>query len=260
MGKLKSTTIKILQKIYKPILNGIVMAVVASLLVTVINEKADRRSRIRQQLTDISNIYIGCSKEWMDEHFGVPQFTSEKEEHFFCAYISDYYVIQVAFGENASAEAYSITALKNKDKKKITIHDTTIIDAEDFTLGSVTYYDLPGEPSYVTGAVSNGNERASYEEYYYMMSYGNYYNYCYASLDFGIHHGEMMDFLAEFGMPQGDIDDEVDKSKNRGIQIIYDRKHSYPNTYAVARDTDVLESLLDYDWFNSTQLRNKYYK
>ena len=116
---------------------------------------------------------------------------------------------------------------------------------------------FPGSPQSVRGFVSNGNARAGYYEHYYLCGFGNYYNYYIASLDYGELNGSLQEFLREFGMPSGDIDDEVLAEKNGGVQIITDRRKSCPNSYGVSEsNTTIMDMLLSYHWFNSQQIRN----
>ena len=127
----------------------------------------------------------------------------------------------------------------------------------NITLGETSYYDFPGSPQSVRGFVSNGNARAGYYEHYYLCGFGNYYNYYIASLDYGELNGSLQEFLREFGMPSGDIDDEVLAEKNGGVQIITDRRKSCPNSYGVSEsNTTIMDMLLSYHWFNSQQIRN----
>ena len=70
-------------------------------------------------------------------------------------------------------------------------------------------------------------------------------------------NGNLQSFLSEFGMPSGDIDDEVLAKQNGGVQIITDRRKSCPNSYGVSEgDTAIMNMLLSYHWFNSQQIRN----
>ena len=70
-------------------------------------------------------------------------------------------------------------------------------------------------------------------------------------------NGNLQSFLSEFGMPSGDIDDEVLAKQNGGVQIITDRRKSCPNSYGVSEgDTAIMKMLLSYHWFNSQQIRN----
>ena len=247
-----------LQKTPELILTGIVFAVVASLLTTWIQEKYDAKENITLQLDNLSNVYIGCNKQWVDEAFGAPQFTGQKDDYLLCAYISDYYVLQIVFDQVQAAQAYLITSLDNPDRISVQITDDTLYENETFILGEISYYDFRESPVSVYGFTSNGNARALYAELYDYRSEGNYYEYYIGSFDYGKTPGDIEDFLAIFDMPSDDIDDEVSIYHNEGVQIITDRKNNYPNTYGVSNtDVDVYDLLFTYDWFNSQQLRNK---
>lgn len=247
-----------LEKVVEFIITGIVFAVIASLLTTAIIKKWDAEQKINDQLDNLSNVYIGCNKQWADEAFGAPQFTGQKDEYLLCAYISDYYVLQMVFDEAQAAQAYLITALDNSEGVDILITDTTLHNPESFVLGDISFYDFRGIPMAVFGFVSQGTARALYSEVYHFNSFGNYYNYYIASFDYGKTPGDIEDFLASFSIPQNDIDDEVSAEHNCGVQIITDRRNNCPNTYGVAiTELDLFDVLCSYDWFNSMQLRNK---
>ena len=251
----RATIKKIFCKGVELVVTGIVFAVIASLLTTAIIEKRDAEQKTKTQLENLSNVYIGCNKQWTDEHFGAPQFTGQKDEYLLCAYVSEFYVLQMVFDKAEAAQAYLITSLKNPGGIKLQMDDATLRLDEDYTLGEFSFYDFPESPHSVYGFVSNGNGRALYSESYYFMGGGNYYEYCIAFLDFGqLSGGEW----PHFDIVSSDIDDEVNANMNLGVQIITDRKNSYPNSYGVYNlDIDVYELLFTYDWFNSQQLRNK---
>ncbi len=243
----------VLSKIAEMVLSGVIFAICASLLTTYILSGQEKRSKINEQLRNISNIYIGCNKEWADEKFGTPQFTGNSDGYNICAYISDFYVLQFAFDENNSARAYLITALENDKNTKIEIAEKTL--REKFVLGDFSYYDFVGSPMSVEGFVSNGSARMMYSELYYFNGGGAYYEYYLASLDFGIGVDKLkIELLNE----NEDVDDEVTAEKNKGAQIVTNRKQAKPNSFGVADKTDTMKLLLDYSQFNSQQLRNDY--
>ena len=232
-------------EILMALITGVVFAVIATLLSTWIMNRAEKKRRIDEQLDNLSKVYIGCNKQWADEKFGVPQFSGTYEDYTLCAYVSDYYVLQMAFDEGMAARSYLITALHNSENVHITIRDMTLNNHINITLGETSYYDFPGSPQSVRGFVSNGNARAGYYEHYYLCGFGNYYNYYIASLDYGELNGSLQEFLREFGMPSGDIDDEVLAEKNGGVQIITDRRKSCPNSYGVSEsNTTIMDMLL----------------
>ena len=251
---------KMFFKIGEGVLSGIVFAVVAALLTANIMDHKERQRTIDNQLKNLSNVYIGCSKQWADEAFGYPQFIGQKEEYLLCAYISDYFVLQIAYDQAQAAKAYIITSLDNPDKINLQINDSTLQYANGFTIGELSYYDFPGTPECIFGFVSNGNARAFYGESYYYMSGGNYYEYYIASFDYGKTGKNLQGFVSSLTISDGTpIDDEVKESQiSRYSFVIEDRKNNYPNSYGVSTpDVDMDNLLFSYDWFNSQQLRNK---
>ena len=243
-------------KFFESIITGIVFAIIASLLTSIILETNEHNRQIKNQIKNISNIYIGCNKSWADESFGTPEFSYVKDDILLCAYISEYYIIQFAFDKGESAQAYLVTSLDCDNKVKIKIEDKTIIDTENLVLGKFSFYDFPGSPVSINGFVSNGSGRCLYSEQYYFNGGGAYYDYYIASLDFGVGVEEAKyDIVLE----NTNIDDEVSSNLNQGVQIITNRKDCCANTFGVcAIGFDIDSTLFSYDWFNSQQLRNQY--
>ena len=250
---------KIFIKIINQILSGIVFAIVAALLTAKIIEHDEHLRVINAQLNNLSNVYIGCSKQWADETFGYPQFVGQKDNYLLSAYISDYFVLQIAYDQSQSAKAYIITSLDNTDKIDIRLTDSTLHNS--FILGELSYYDFPGIPEHIWGFVSNGNARAFYGDSYYYMSGGNYYEYYIASFDYGKTGKNPQGFIDSLTFSNnGPIDDEMSEMSpsNYNTLVIKDRKNNYPNSYGVSTlDVDMSSLFFSYDWFNSQQLRNK---
>lgn len=257
--KIKELGKKILSKLPEAIINGIIFAVIASLITTVILNYTTRQKELKTRLNNISNIYIGCNKSWVDQSFGEPQFLSKKDNLYLCAYISEYYVIQVAFDKDESAQAYLITALDNDDGTKISINDKTLYNNESLTLGEFTFYNFPSSPMKTYGFASNGSGRYLYGESYYLNSKGAYYDYHIATLDYGIMADET-NVTDTKNNNQIIIDDEIKSDVRHGNLSVTNRKDCYPNSYGVSTmNFDMDQTLFNYSWFNSQQLRNKYY-
>lgn len=130
---LKELGTRILRKSAEPILTGIVFAVIASLLTTFIMEGRANKKEVAQQIDSVLDLYIGCHKQWVDARFGVPHFSGQQDEYLLCAYISDLFVIQIAYDSAQSAQAYLITSLKNSNDIKLEINDATL-GIDSFTL------------------------------------------------------------------------------------------------------------------------------
>ena len=236
------------------VIEGIILAGITTLATTAIINHSVKNNEIETQLKNISNIYIGCNKAWADESFGNPQFLHEEDGMLLCAYVSEYFVIQMAFDQSGSTQAYLITALD--DNTKIRIDDKTIYKNNPLVLGRFTFYDYPAAPSYVYGYFTNGTGRHLYSETYYSNFNGAYYTYHIASLDYGIG----IDDNEYEALYQGnEIDDEVYCALNTGNLFVTNRSAAHPNSYGVSiNGFDIEGTLFSYHWFNSQQLRNKY--
>lgn len=247
-------------RLLEALFSGIVLAVVASLLTTSIVENKQQKNEQERLILDIPNIYIGCNMEWMNEHFGIPQFTGEKDDYTLCAYVSEYFVIQAAFDKSGSAKAFFVTQLESYSDI-FSVNDYTKMSSEGVSLCNTSYHDLPNAPMSTFGFVSNGNVRALYAEEYFSNGGGNYYSYYFASFDFGKTGGDVLAFIREFCFEdENSADDEVPREISKG-NVLENRRISCPNTYGVSdlNASETCELLLNYDWFNSMQIRNKYH-
>ena len=247
-------------RLLEALFSGIVLAVVASLLTTSIMENEQQKNAQERLILDIPKIYIGCNMDWMNEHFGIPQFTGEKNDYTLCAYISEYFVIQAAFDKSGSIKAYFVTQLESYSDI-FSVNDYTRLSSDEVSLCNTSYYDLPNAPISAFGFVSNGNVRALYSEEYYSNGGGNYYSYYFASFDFGKTRGDVLSFIREFCLEgENNADDELPREISKG-NILKNRRISCPNTYGVSdlNASETCELLLNYDWFNSMQLRNRYH-
>lgn len=253
-----SCFLSLLKKSPEMILTGIVFAAAASLLSSCIMSRMEEKQQVKEQLDNLSRLYIGCSKEWLNDSFGTPQFSGQKDEYTLYAYVTDQFLVQVALDQSDATKAYLITALESEKPTHWVINDSTIQSVLDnsslkLSLGNFSYSDFSDRPEKVYGFVSNGNPRALYAEYYYFMGSGNYYNYYLASLDFGKTGKTIEGFLREFGMPE----DHPFPYYSDYCQIIEDRSSNCPNSYGVSHGVDVTDLFFTYDWFNSDQLRNQ---
>lgn len=247
-----------LKKAAGPVTTGLIFAIAASIMSSCIMRDWEAERQIEEQLDNLSRLYIGCSKEWLNDSFGTPQFSGQKNDFSLYAYVTKHFLVQVALDESNAARAYLITALETDDPINWEINDKTIQTMLDnrslkLSLGNFSYSDFSESPEKVFGFVSNGNSRALYAEYYYFMAWGNYYDYYLASLDFGKTGKTIEGFIREFGMPE----DHPFPYYSDYCQIIEDRSNNCPNSYGVSDGVDVTDLFFTYDWFNSDQLRNQ---
>lgn len=250
------------------ILSSVILAIMANLLSNSFEANSAYKQMEEKRLQQLSNINIGTSKEWMDDTFGVPQFTGNPTVSFSddksksltytcCAYISDYYVLQAVYDEYRSLQAYLVTLLNHAEDIEVEITCDPFRSNDYFALGDTSYYDLFDKPIYVTGFNANGG-RMLYAEAYSYEADINHYDYYYATLDFGKLDTTVQDFFENL-TEANDIDDEVALDIISGSYVIADRKVCFPNTFGVSYldRTTTTALLLSYDWFDSLQLRNR---
>jgi hypothetical protein len=228
------------------IITGIVCAIISSLITTFILAEIEIKAENQQKINHLSSICIGSNREWVDQCFGTPQFSAEKEEYLLCAYTTDDFILQIAY-MNDSVQAYLVTAFKSND---VVIRDIPMFFKNGIKIGSFSFHDFPQSPTTVSGFISNGASRSMYYESYYLAMHGNYLDYHIACFDYGFLKGSPM-----WKIPDEErIDDEVstDILSPNSAEIITNRRKCYPNTYGVSAGGVDMENLLfSYDWFDS---------
>ena len=249
---------QLIGRIGRLIFEGIIIAVIASVLATFIVEDISGRSKLNRMYKDVSQIYMGSGMEWMKEHFGVPNFVGSKDDYTLHAYISDYFIIQVAFDEEESVCGYLVTLIDKKSVGRLNI--TGLMSFEkgnptkfDMVFGKISYYDIPSSPVEVRSFISQGVGRILYSECYYYGSSGNYNEYCFASLDFG-KRDKQFDFIEYLSFDDSEADEETEGMRTAACPLLANRKKVSPNTYGVAENDGVFDVLLNYGWFDSMQL------
>lgn len=226
-------------------------------------------------LSSIQQLSIGCSKDWVDNELGTP-FSEERvavgeERRLFpgedesskigeileCVYIYDIVSVQVYFDvPNNSCKAFFITLLEDAfiDIAMPEVYSSLVSNRP---IGEFTYSEINGEPNYVYGYAGQGISRAFYGEKYYFAASGNYQNFYFANLDYGmlnslasfIHFLSVVQFDINpcndiFGLPSSDL-------------LIRERETFYPNTYGISSLNEQLtfDLLSSYAGFDSLPLR-----
>ncbi|WP_295072680.1 ETEC_3214 domain-containing protein [Ruminococcus sp.] len=251
----------------------IITAYLADYLIEKSLLKLAREEKINMQIDTLENIYIGCSKEWIDDKLGVPTFTytcdgtitlidmtpQEMQYDFLsCIYVTDLAVCKVYFEkEDLSCQAFYITSIN--EKYVINLPSTYKRYVNNKPIGDFSYYDIYGSPTIIGGGISNGNLRTFYGETFYYNSAGNYYNFIFGNLDYGI------DCPFEISICGTEIewDDKTIENppKVLGMQNIKNRKENIPNTFGLSTGAipDQLAWTLLYDsrGFDSFQLKKE---
>ena len=228
-------------------------------------KKISEEEKTKNQLNTFENIYIGCSKEWLDERLGAPTFKYKYKKYpkdiefnlLCCVYVTDIALVRVYFDETAlSCKAYFVTS--TNEEYSINLPETYKHFVNDKPIGEFSYYDIMNIPNCLGGGKSNGNVRTIYGEVYYFLSAGNYYYFTFGTVDYGINPSMDLSMLEE----EIELDDEIDPANTRvlGLNNIKNRKMHYPNTFGIVAYpiTDELawELLCDYNGFDSFQLKD----
>lgn len=239
-------------------------------------------------LEAIQKLSIGSYRDWVDKELGSPyaanivEVTEKGRIRYFdknmidvdgeqiveddivdklleCVYIlNDIITVTIYFDTpNESCRAFFVTLLKDTLDINIVIPETYSSLVSDKLLGEFAFTDICGEPSSVYGYVSQGVGRAFYGEEYYFAGNGNYQNFYFAVLDYG-----MVSSIAEFDSFLSIIQFDIAPMNDTGglpasKLLTYQRYKFYPNTYGISSlNSHQTFSLLGaYTGFDSLLLR-----
>lgn len=174
-----------------------------------------------------SRITIGQNKESIEERIGKAYYqqtnTNNISEYI---YIINDVVLRIYYKDNQLI-SYFVTLRNNVE---IGFPEQYSYLVNDKGLGNFTFYEIEGAPSCVESYVSNGVGHSFYAEKYYFGAGGNYYDFYFLQLDYGIDNTEYISDKNIF------YDEEIDKIKleNFDYVLMRDRKKSYPNTFGIS--------------------------
>lgn len=253
------------------IIAPIITAIVADWLISRSVKRINAEEKLNMQVKTLENVYIGCSKEWIDEKLGAPTFmyscdgkieferTKPEEMNYdflTCVYVTDIAVLKAYYGkEDNSCQIFFITA--TDEKQPLNLPSTYRRFVNDKSIGKFSYHDIEGNPTVIGGAFSNGNARTFYGETFNFYSAGNYYGFIFGNVDYGID----VPFLLYTTGTEIEWDDKTSDHppKVLGVQNIKNRKENYPNTFGLASPAIPAELawklLLENKGFDSFQLK-----
>lgn len=236
-------------------------------------------------LASIQKLSIGSSKDWVDDRLGPPyaenlieitenerawphtEESSKVGEILECVYIFDVASVKIYFdtSEN-SCRAFFVTLMENTFGVDILIPEAYSTFVSNMSLGEFTFSDIwDGEwPLNIYGYASNGVGRVFYGEQYYFAGGGNYQDFYFAVLDYG-----MLNSISEFDRfiseVQCDIVPGLDSDNGRSVLsssslLVEQRSRLYPNTYGISvLNRDLTFSLFSsYTGFDSASFRKHY--
>ena len=206
-------------------------------------------------LVAISKISIGSSKNWIDDKLGPPYasnivaitedsrvwpHTDESSiigEVLECVYMFDVVSVMIYFDtpEN-SCIAFFVTLMEDVSNVDIVMPEAYSFFVSNKPLGEFAFADIDYEPYNVYGYVSNGVGRVFYGEQYYFMGGGNYQDFCFAILDYG-----MLNSLLDFDRFLTEIEWDITTDPGNGASVLassdiltQQRGRLYPNTYGIS--------------------------
>ncbi len=232
---------------------------------------------MQTKLSFIQQSFIGCSKQWMDDTLGLPfsekrvaindkgpmrpsdDESSKTGEILVCAYnVSDIVIVQGYFDVfDSSCQAYFITLLKDVSNFNVAMPDVYSTLVSNKPLGKFAFSEIDEGLSFTYGYSSNGTARTFYGEAYYFASMGNYQNFFFAVLDYGMLYSleDFIKFISIFQFYTGPVYEYLP------LRDIIDgqRKKFYPNTYGISiLEAELTMDLIsNYTWFDSYSLRDR---
>lgn len=236
---------------------------------------------MKDTLLYIQRLSIGCTKNWVDEKLGTPfvenvvAVTDDGrlpydidgnrigennivDEFLECIYIFDIVSVKIYFGvSDYSCKAFFVTLMEDASGADIVMPETYSSFISNKLLGEFAFSEILWDPINVNGYVSQGVGRAFYGEQYYFAGSGNYQEFYFAVLDYG-----MLDSYKEFGrflsLIQNDIRLSDDENSYYSSELLTQQRDKfYPNTYGISTlNYKITFSLLGtYVGFDSLPLR-----
>ena len=231
---------------------------------------------MEEKLTFIQKLSIGGSKKWIDDKLGPPYAetvmgtkderlirpdedeSSKTGEILVCAYnISDIIMVQACFDiSDNSCLAFFVTLLDDISGVDIMMPTYYSSLVSDKSLCEFAFSELGEYITATYGYAGQGIGRVFYGEEYYFGAAGNYKNFYFAVLDYG-----MLNSRADFSRFLSIIQFSIGPSDNTlplPEVLNSEREKFYPNTYGISTLNTQLtfELLSSYYWFDNLPLSN----
>lgn len=211
------------------------------------------------EIKDIINqVSIGGNKEYIDETFGKSYYHYKAKNGISeNIYILDDVILR-AYYKHGRLISYFLT-ITNNIKLKLPKNFQTFVNNKE--LGDFSFYDINGNPRNTDAYTQNGTGHAFYSEEYYFGSHGNYYEFYFMLLDYGIFNKKEINNIYE-NNKDSSIKEKTEQSKKITIIdsiLVRDRRVSCPNTYGVCLSEykeDIYKMIYTYENFDFDKLYN----
>lgn len=191
------------------------------------------------------------SKDRIDEELKFPIFEQKEFDIVENVYVLENGIIRGYYFNN-SLIAYFVTIT---GEERITLPENFQGLVNNKELGDFTYYEIEQLPYKINSYVTLGIGNTFYSEVYNFGAFGNYYDFYFLDLQYGVKSNEYVKDFDEFC-----TDNEVtnDNLGNIDKNYVVNRKKSYPNTYGICMSRytekvyDMISDYSNFDW-NSIQ-------
>lgn len=226
----------------------------------------DRKNHIE----NFSKIDIGCSKEWLIDAFGAPQFVSEDDKTQELVFVTDIAIIRAFFElQSEYCVMFFITQITDEGIPfPDSMNGLCYTDNQSpEVLGRLTYSDIDREFFEILTVyyyMSNRIPRSFYgEEYCYQKGYSDPRLMVFASMDYGVGSPIYMDVDGALTVPQFFSQLEFEyysgllESEYNNLFLRISARDSYkPNTYGLSSLDYIytFDKLSTYEDFDSTNM------
>ena len=231
---------------------------------------------IREKLAYIQKLSIGSSKKWIDDKLGAPYAeemmdiksdglmqgyddeTNKTGEILVCLYyIPDIVTVQVFFDpSDDSCQAFFVTLLNDISDIDIKLPLFYAPLVSDKSLGEFAFSEIGDSLVSTYGYAGQGIGRTFYGEEYRFGAHGNYQDFYFAVLDYGMldSRGSFSGFLSIIQFIIGPAHDSVPLPE----ALDSNWAKFYPNTYGISvlNNRLTFDLLGNYYWFDNVPISN----
>lgn len=237
-NKIKTAYCKIddyaMGKLLLKLLEGIILAILIGYSINIISSIDSEFNKYNIEREQIESLSIGSNIEYIDDKLGTPAFRhyDESSQLSDCIYVLKGFIIRVYYYQN-TAKGVFITL---KDVNWVGKLSLPYID--NFTngqkLGEFSFYDITNSPDNIYGFITNGSGLSYYSESYYFASSGNYYDFIFSSLPYGV-------FLENHGTSF--VDNEILGFNLSPDELFFAKNRIYacPNTIGIVSQDSLID-------------------
>lgn len=234
---------------------------VAKAIDTYIQARNRNSQNKKDEIRDIINqVSIGENKEYIDETFGKSYYQYKAKNGISeNIYILDGIILR-AYYKHGQLISYFLT-ITNNIKLELPKKFQRFVNNKK--LGDFSFYDIDGNPKNADAYTQNGTGHAFYSEEYYFGARGNYYQFYFMLLDYGIFNKKQINNISESNKDSSinikEKTEQIKKLTTIDSILVRDRRVSCPNTYGICLlkyKEDIYKMIFTYENFDFDKLYN----